>query len=59
MPILNGSCLCGGIKFEINGPLVAPNNCHCTMCSKQHGAAFPAVPVSRLAISNGYKAKIS
>jgi hypothetical protein len=21
MPILHGSCLCGGIKYEINGPL--------------------------------------
>ena len=40
MPILHGSCLCGGIKYEINGPLVAPSNCHCTMCRKQHGAAF-------------------
>ena len=40
MPALHGSCLCGGIKFEINGPLVAPSNCHCTMCRKQHGAAF-------------------
>lgn len=40
MPILHGTCLCGGIKFEIKGPLVAPSNCHCTMCRKQHGAAF-------------------
>ena len=38
MPILHGSCLCGGIKFEINGPLAAPSNC--PMCRKQHGAAF-------------------
>jgi hypothetical protein len=40
MPVLHGSCLCGGIKFEISGPLVGPSNCHCTMCRKQHGAAF-------------------
>lgn len=40
MPTLYGSCLCGGIKYEINGPLVGPSNCHCTMCRKQHGAAF-------------------
>jgi len=37
---LHGSCLCGGIKFEISGPLIAPSNCHCSMCRKQHGAAF-------------------
>jgi hypothetical protein len=40
MPILHASCLCGGIKFEISGPLVAPSNCYCSMCRKQHGAAF-------------------
>src|SRR5205823_813248 len=40
MTSVRGSCLCGGVKFEINGPLVAPSNCHCTMCRKQHGAAF-------------------
>jgi hypothetical protein len=40
MPVLHGSCLCGGVKFEINGPLHGPNNCHCSMCRKQHGAAF-------------------
>jgi hypothetical protein len=37
---LRGSCLCGGIKFEITGPLLRPQNCHCVQCRKQHGAAF-------------------
>lgn len=40
MPAIHGSCLCGGIKFEITGPLMRPGNCHCSMCRKQHGAAF-------------------
>jgi hypothetical protein len=40
MPAIQGSCLCGGIKFEITGPLSPPSNCHCSMCRKQHGAAF-------------------
>ena len=40
MSVIRGSCLCGGVKFEINGPLVAPSNCHCSMCRKRHGAAF-------------------
>ena len=26
MPVLHGSCLCGGVKFEINGPLIGPSN---------------------------------
>ena len=38
--MLRGSCLCGGIRFEISGPLLRPSNCHCSMCRRQHGAAF-------------------
>jgi hypothetical protein len=40
MSPIRGSCLCGGIKFEIAGPLSTPLNCHCSQCRKQHGAAF-------------------
>jgi hypothetical protein len=40
MPPIHGSCLCGGVEFEIAGPLMAPLNCHCSQCRKQHGAAF-------------------
>ena len=40
MTVLHGSCLCGGIKFEITGPLRPASNCHCSMCRKQQGAAF-------------------
>jgi hypothetical protein len=41
VPALHGSCLCGGVKFKINGPFVRPpSNCHCSFCRKQHGAAF-------------------
>ena len=38
--MLRGSCLCGGVGYEISGPLSSPLNCHCTMCRKAHGAAF-------------------
>jgi hypothetical protein len=40
MTATRGSCLCGGVKFEITGPLSSPLNCHCSQCRKQHGAAF-------------------
>ena len=40
MSVIRGSCLCGGVKFEIDGPLLRSLNCHCTFCRKQHGAAF-------------------
>lgn len=38
--MLMGSCLCGGIKYEITGALFDALNCHCSMCRKAQGAAF-------------------
>jgi len=38
--VLRGSCLCGGLCYEITGPLRGALNCHCSMCRKAHGAAF-------------------
>jgi len=35
-----GSCLCGGIRYRIEGPIAAVSHCHCSMCRKAHGAAF-------------------
>lgn len=37
---MRGSCLCGGVQYEINGPLTGVINCHCSICRKAHGAAF-------------------
>lgn len=37
---INGSCLCGGIRYEIDGQLGRVVNCHCSMCRKATGAAF-------------------
>ena len=38
--MLRGSCLCGGIKYQINGRLSGAMNCHCSMCRKAQGSAF-------------------
>jgi hypothetical protein len=35
-----GSCLCGTMKYEIDGPFFMMMNCHCSMCRKHHGAPF-------------------
>jgi hypothetical protein len=32
-----GSCLCGGVRFELRGELDAIVACHCTQCRKQTG----------------------
>jgi hypothetical protein len=39
-PSLAGSCLCGGVRYEISGRLGHASHCHCSMCRKHHGAAF-------------------
>jgi hypothetical protein len=38
--MLHGSCLCGGVRYEISGPLTGAVNCHCSMCRKAQGSAF-------------------
>jgi hypothetical protein len=35
-----GTCLCGAVRYEIDGPFTAMINCHCSMCRKHHGSAF-------------------
>ena len=36
---IRGSCLCGGIRFEITGPPLWLSWCHCTRCRKVGGMA--------------------
>ena len=40
--MIRGSCLCGGIHYEISGGLHDMHFCHCSMCRKAHGTAFAA-----------------
>jgi len=35
--MLTGSCLCGGIRFEIGGPVTGIVQCHCSLCRKSSG----------------------
>lgn len=35
-----GSCLCGGIQYEVCGPLGDIIQCHCRRCRKATGTAF-------------------
>ncbi len=37
---IHGSCLCGAVRYEINGLLADACSCHCSKCRKAHGAAF-------------------
>ena len=38
--MLRGSCLCGGVRYEISGRLGPSVHCHCIQCRKASGASF-------------------
>ncbi len=35
-----GRCLCGGIRYAIDGAIGPIDHCHCSMCRRAHGAPF-------------------
>ena len=37
---IQGGCLCGKVRYEIASALQSADHCHCSMCRRQHGAAF-------------------
>ena len=54
--MLTGSCLCGGVKYEINGEITAVTNCHCSLCRKMSGSAFASgatIPASSFVFTSG------
>lgn len=34
---VTGSCLCGGVRFELTQPLLRAGHCHCSRCRKHSG----------------------
>lgn len=38
--MVHGSCLCGMVRFEVDGAFMEAHHCHCSQCRKAHGAAF-------------------
>ena len=37
MEPLHGSCLCGGVRFEVTEPILRAGHCHCSRCRKHSG----------------------
>jgi hypothetical protein len=46
---MRGTCLCGGISFEVLDPPRRLYQCHCSLCRKQGGAAANASLVVKAA----------
>lgn len=38
--MINGGCLCGAVRYEVDAEVAEFCHCHCSMCRKQHGAGF-------------------
>ena len=36
---IRGSCLCGGVRFEVEPPFLQASHCHCDRCRKHSGTA--------------------
>ena len=36
---IRSSCLCGGVRFEVDPPFLQANHCHCDRCRKHSGTA--------------------
>jgi hypothetical protein len=49
----SGGCLCGAVRYEIEGPLPPPSACHCGQCRRHHGA----LGIYTLAPAERYKIK--
>jgi hypothetical protein len=45
-----GSCLCGAVKFEVEGRLSSPDACHCSQCRKWTGHYLASTDVPQTAL---------
>ena len=41
--MIAGACLCGAVRYEIDGSLPRLIHCHCSTCRKHHGAPFATI----------------
>ncbi len=54
--MIEGSCLCKGVRFEVDGEVEEAHHCHCSMCRRAHGAAFATyarVATAKVRIASG------
>jgi hypothetical protein len=54
--LLRGSCLCGGVKFEVTEAPATLRHCHCESCKKLSGGAATVngrVPSSAIRVLEG------
>ena len=53
---MKGSCLCGAVRYRLEGSFLGINYCHCRQCRKASGTAFAtngALPVTDFMLDSG------
>jgi hypothetical protein len=48
--MLNGSCVCAGVRFELRTAPTGATACHCVQCRKQSGHFFASAHVAKDAV---------
>lgn len=54
--ILNGSCLCGAVRYEVADQFRYAMNCHCSQCRRATGGAFKpfgGIEISKFKLNAG------
>jgi hypothetical protein len=54
--VLNGQCLCGTVRYQVDDAFLYAANCHCSRCRRATGSAFKpfaGIEASRLTLTVG------
>lgn len=57
---LEGGCLCGALRYRIEGAPLDAGYCHCRLCQRSTGApvlAWASIPVERFTFTRGEPAR--
>ena len=50
MRVRTGGCLCGAVRYHVDGPMRPVIACHCQQCRKQSGHYFAASQAARSSV---------